>query len=204
MTAPLWSSAEAEAATGGNATHPFSCTGVSIDTRSLEPGDLFVALKDLRDGHDFVAQALAKGAAAALVSRVPEGCSLADPLLVVPDVLDALTALGRAGRARAKARVIAVTGSVGKTSTKEMLRSVLAVLGKVHAAEASFNNHWGVPLTLARLPQDADFAVVEIGMNSPGEIAPLARLTRPRLHTSARPHHGSTRGRWTLCTHPPF
>jgi UDP-N-acetylmuramoyl-tripeptide--D-alanyl-D-alanine ligase len=179
MTAPLWTSAEAEAATGGRATRAFACTGVSIDSRSLAPGDLFVALKDARDGHDFVAQALANGAAAALVSRTPEGCSQADPLLVVPDVLGALTVLGQAGRARARAKVIAVTGSVGKTSTKEMLRSVLGVLGKVHAAEASFNNHWGVPLTLARLPQGADFAVVEIGMNHPGEIAPLARLTRP-------------------------
>ncbi|MDW4549839.1 UDP-N-acetylmuramoyl-tripeptide--D-alanyl-D-alanine ligase [Defluviimonas sp. D31] len=189
--AALWTHEDAATATGGRATHPFEATGLSIDTRSLVPGDLFVALKDQRDGHDFVADALRKGAAAALVSRIPEGCSEVDPLLIVPDVLDALTALGAAGRARAKAKVIAVTGSVGKTSTKEMLRAVLAGQGKVHAAEASFNNHWGVPITLARLPEDADFAVIEIGMNHPGEIAPLARLARPHVAmiTTVAPAH---------------
>ncbi|OYX41145.1 MAG: UDP-N-acetylmuramoyl-tripeptide--D-alanyl-D-alanine ligase [Rhodobacterales bacterium 32-67-9] len=189
--AALWTSAEATAATGGRATQPFDAMGISIDTRSLEAGDLFVALKDVRDGHDFVRQALDKGAAAALVSRIPEGCSEADPLLIVPDVLAGLTALGAAGRARTKARVIAVTGSVGKTSTKEMLRAVLAGQGRVHAAEASFNNHWGVPITLARLPVDADFAVIEIGMNHPGEIAPLAHLTRPHVAmiTTIAPAH---------------
>jgi UDP-N-acetylmuramoyl-tripeptide--D-alanyl-D-alanine ligase len=176
-----WTSSEAEAATGGKATRAFEATGVSIDTRTLQPGDLFVALKDVRDGHDFVRAALDKGAAAALVSRLPDGCSETDPLLIVSDVLDGLTALGTAGRSRAKAKVVAVTGSVGKTSTKEMLRAVLASQGSVHAAEASYNNHWGVPLTLARLPKEADFAVIEIGMNHPGEIAPLARLTRPHV-----------------------
>ncbi|MCB2126356.1 MAG: UDP-N-acetylmuramoyl-tripeptide--D-alanyl-D-alanine ligase, partial [Rhodobacteraceae bacterium] len=164
----LWTSADAARATGGRVTRPFDATGVSIDTRTLAPGDVFVALKDARDGHDFVRAALDKGAAAALVARIPEGCSEADPLLVVPDVLAALSALGAAGRARTTAKVIAVTGSVGKTSTKEMLRAVLAGQGRVHAAEASFNNHWGVPVTLARMPVDADFAVVEIGMNHPG------------------------------------
>jgi UDP-N-acetylmuramoyl-tripeptide--D-alanyl-D-alanine ligase len=149
---------------------------VSIDTRTLQPGDLFVALKDVRDGHDFVAQALAKGAAAALVSRIPEGVAPDAPLLVVPDVLKALEDLGRAARARTGARVVGVTGSVGKTSTKEMLRAILSGQGKTHAAEASYNNHWGVPLTLARMPADTRFAVIEIGMNHPGEIAPLARL----------------------------
>ncbi|WP_413870267.1 UDP-N-acetylmuramoyl-tripeptide--D-alanyl-D-alanine ligase [Albidovulum sp.] len=187
----LWSSADAAAATGGRATRAFAATGISIDTRTLAPGDLFVALKDARDGHDFVRAALDKGAAAALVSRIPEGCSEADPLLIVPDVLAALTALGRAGRARAGAKVIAVTGSVGKTSTKEMLRAVLSGQGRVHAAEASFNNHWGVPVTLARMPAEADFAVVEIGMNHPGEIAPLARLARPHVAmiTTVAPAH---------------
>jgi len=175
----LWTSAEAEAATGGRATRPFAASGVSIDSRSIAPGDLFVALSAQRDGHDFVADALARGAAAAMVARVPPGVAADAPLLIVPEVLAALTALGAAGRARSGARAIAVTGSVGKTSTKEMLRTVLAGQGRVHAAEASFNNHWGVPLTLARLPREADFAVVEIGMNHPGEIAPLAILTRP-------------------------
>jgi UDP-N-acetylmuramoyl-tripeptide--D-alanyl-D-alanine ligase len=177
----LWTAAEAAAATGGTAQGDWAATGVSIDTRSIAPGDLFVALEDVRDGHDFVAAALAKGAAAALVSRVPEGVAANAPLLVVSDVLAALEALGRAGRARTRARVVAVTGSVGKTSTKDMLRFVLLGQGKVHAAEKSFNNHWGVPLTLARLPQDADFAVVEIGMNRPGEIAPLSRMARPHV-----------------------
>ncbi|RWR10207.1 UDP-N-acetylmuramoyl-tripeptide--D-alanyl-D-alanine ligase [Paenirhodobacter populi] len=175
----LWTSDDAALATSGRVTRPFRVEGISIDTRSIRPGDLFVALKDVRDGHDFVAEALRKGAAAALVSRIPEGCSEDDPLLIVPDVLAALTDLGRAGRARTKARVIAVTGSVGKTSTKEMLRAVLSHQGRVHAAEASFNNHWGVPITLARMPVDTDFAVIEIGMNHPGEIDPLTRLTRP-------------------------
>ncbi|KPQ06745.1 MAG: UDP-N-acetylmuramoyl-tripeptide--D-alanyl-D-alanine ligase MurF [Rhodobacteraceae bacterium HLUCCA12] len=185
----LWSAAEIEAATGGTASAAFTATGVSIDTRSLQPGDLFVALSAARDGHDFVAQAFEFGAAAALVSHVPAGVT--GPCVVVPDVLAALTALGAAGRARSVAGVVAVTGSVGKTSTKEMLRRMLADFGTVHAAEASFNNHWGVPVTLARLPRDADFAVVEIGMNHPGEIAPLARLARPHvaLVTAIAPAH---------------
>ena len=172
----LWTSADAVLATGGHSTADWQANGVSIDTRTLQPGDLFVALKDLRDGHDFVAQALAKGAAAALVSHVPDGVAKDAPLLIVPDVLLALEQLGRFARARTRAKVIGVTGSVGKTSTKEMLRTLLAGQGRVHAAEASYNNHWGVPLTLARMPVDADFAVIEIGMNHPGEIAPLARM----------------------------
>ncbi|MGL5010851.1 MAG: UDP-N-acetylmuramoyl-tripeptide--D-alanyl-D-alanine ligase [Paracoccaceae bacterium] len=174
----LWTAAEAAAATGGEARGDWEASGVSIDTRTLEFGDLFVALTDVRDGHDFVAQALAKGAAAALVSRVPEGVAADAPLLIVPDVLMALAALGAAARARTKARVVGVTGSVGKTSTKEMLRAVLSRQGRTHAAEASYNNHWGVPLTLARMPAETEFAVIEIGMNHPGEIAPLARLAR--------------------------
>ncbi|TNC73724.1 UDP-N-acetylmuramoyl-tripeptide--D-alanyl-D-alanine ligase [Rubellimicrobium roseum] len=177
----LWTADEAAAATGGTATRDWVAGGVSIDTRTLRPGDLFVALKAARDGHDFVAQALEKGAAAALVTRRPEEVAEDAPLLIVPDVQAALEDLGRAGRARSRARVVGVTGSVGKTSTKEMLRSALETQGTVHAAEASYNNHWGVPLTLARLPADADFAVVEIGMNHPGEIAPLARQARPHV-----------------------
>jgi UDP-N-acetylmuramoyl-tripeptide--D-alanyl-D-alanine ligase len=172
---PLWTSEAMAAATGGRATRPFAVGGLSIDSREVRPDDLFVALTAARDGHDFVGDALGKGAAGALVSRVPAG--LADaPLLVVDDVQRGLEALGRAGRARTAARVVGVTGSVGKTSTKEMLRAVLGGQGRVHAAEKSFNNHWGVPLTLARMPADADFAAIEIGMNAPGEIAPLARM----------------------------
>ena len=172
----LWTSADAAAATAGRTTAAWHATGVSIDSRTLQPGDLFVALTDLRDGHEFVAAALAKGAAAALVSRIPDGLPPGAPLLIVDDVLAGLEHLGRAARTRTTARVIGVTGSVGKTSTKEMLRVVLAGQGRVHAAEASYNNHWGVPLTLARMPVDCDFAVIEIGMNHPGEIAPLARM----------------------------
>jgi len=187
----LWTSDEAAAATGGRSTAIWQAGGVSIDTRSLMPGDLFVALKDVRDGHDFVAQALAKGAAAALVSRVPEGVPADAPLLIVDDVLAALGRLGAAARARTGARVVGVTGSVGKTSTKEMLRVVLGGQGRVHAAEASYNNHWGVPLTLARMPADTGFAVIEIGMNHPGEIGPLARLARldAALITTVAPAH---------------
>ena len=175
----LWSSAEAAAATGGTSTTPWEATGVSIDTRTLVPGDLFVALSAARDGHDFVATALERGAAAALVSRIPPGLPADAPLLIVPDGLAALEALGRAARARCGARVAAITGSVGKTSAKEMLRTIFAAQGRTHASHASYNNHWGVPLTLARMPADTDYAVIEIGMNHPGEIAPLARMARP-------------------------
>ena len=175
----LWSAAEAADATGGEARGDWSCAGVSIDTRTLAAGDLFVALTDQRDGHDFVADALAKGAGAAMVSRVPEGVADDAPLLIVDDVLAGLERLGRAGRARTQARVVGVTGSVGKTSTKEMLLSMLSDAGRTHASVASYNNHWGVPLTLARMPQDTEFAVIEIGMNHPGEIAPLARMAAP-------------------------
>ncbi|WP_417817753.1 UDP-N-acetylmuramoyl-tripeptide--D-alanyl-D-alanine ligase [Tritonibacter scottomollicae] len=177
----LWTAQEAAAATGGQAITDWRVDGISIDTRSLQPGDLFVALTAARDGHDFVAQALEKGAGAALVSRIPEGVAADAPLLVVEDVQAGLEALGRAGRARTQARVVAVTGSVGKTSTKEMLAAMLAPQGRTHAAVASFNNHWGVPLTLARMPADTEFAVIEVGMNHPGEIAPLALQARPHV-----------------------
>ncbi len=177
----LWTAAEAAAATGGRATTDWVANGVSIDTRTILPGDLFVALKAARDGHDFVAQALEKGAGAALVSRIPEGVSEDAPLLIVEDVQTGLEALGQAARNRAEARVVGVTGSVGKTSTKEMLATILEKQGKTHASVASYNNHWGVPLTLARMPQDTEFAVIEIGMNHPGEIAPLARQARPHV-----------------------
>jgi UDP-N-acetylmuramoyl-tripeptide--D-alanyl-D-alanine ligase len=187
----LWTAAEAAKATGGTTNGEWEATSVSIDTRSLLPGALFVALKDARDGHDFVADALARGAAAALVSRVPDGVAPDAPLLVVEDVLEGLRALARAARARTKARVVGITGSVGKTSTKEMLRVMLGAQGQVHAAEKSYNNHWGVPLTLARMPREAEYAVIEIGMNAPGEIAPLARLAKldAALVTTVAPAH---------------
>lgn len=182
MTPGLWTSAELRAATGGTLAAEVVATGVSIDSRSIAAGELFVALRDARDGHDFVADALARGAAAALVERDPPGVASDAPLLRVPGTtLEGLRALGAAARARAAARVVGVTGSVGKTTTKEMLRTALSALGPTHAAAASHNNHWGVPLTLARLPRDAAFAVVEMGMNNRGEIAPLARLARPHV-----------------------
>ena len=177
----LWTSSEAAQATGGRATTKWEANGVSIDTRTIQPGDLFVALTAARDGHDFVSQALENGASSALVSRIPDDLTEDAPLLIVEDVQAALEALGRAARARTKARVVAITGSVGKTSTKEMLAAVLADQGRTHASVASYNNHWGVPLTLARMPADTQFAVIEIGMNHPGEIAPLAKMARPHV-----------------------
>jgi len=187
----LWTTADAAAACGGRATGDWVAGGISIDSRTLERGDLFVALTDRRDGHDFVADALARGAAAAMVARRPGDVAADAPLLIVDDVQSGLEALGRAGRARTRARVIGVTGSVGKTSTKEMLRAALAPFGTVHAAHRSFNNHWGVPLTLARCPTDAAFAAVEIGMNQPGEIAPLASQASPdvAIVTAVAPAH---------------
>lgn len=171
----LWTADALRAATGGTLAADLAVTGVAIDSRSVVPGDLFVALVAERDGHDFVADAFARGAAAAMVAR-----DLGDPrCLMVADTLAGLTALGAAGRARCAGRVVAVTGSVGKTTTKEMLRLVLGAAGRTHAAVDSYNNHWGVPLTLARMPADTEYAVIEIGMNQPGEIAPLSRLTRP-------------------------
>ena len=187
----LWTAAEAAAATGGQAQGEWAVDGVSIDTRTIVKGDLFVALQAARDGHDFVAQALQKGAGAAMVTHVPEGVAPDAPLLIVRDVLAALEDLGRAGRARTQAKVVAITGSVGKTSTKDMARVALAGQGAVHAAEASYNNHWGVPLTLARMPVDTDFAIIEIGMSNPGEIAPLSRMARPHVAmiTTVAPAH---------------
>lgn len=177
----LWTMDEAVAATGGRAQGDWSVDGISIDTRTLQSGDLFVALKAARDGHDFVALALASGAGAALVSHAPEGLDADAPLLIVDDVLAGLVALGRAARARCDARVVAVTGSVGKTSTKEMLARMLSDQGRIHAAVDSYNNHWGVPLTLARMPRDTEFAVIEMGMNHAGEIEPLSRLAAPHV-----------------------
>ncbi len=186
MTGPLWTAAEAARATGGAVRGDWAATpgiaGVAIDTREMAPGDLFVALRgENRDGHAFVAQALAGGAAAAMVAGVPEGLPADAPLLMVGDTLKGLRGLAAAARARTAARVIGVTGSVGKTSTKEMLRVMLAGQAPTHAPTRSFNNHWGVPLTLARMPADTGYAVIEMGMNHAGEIAPLSRLARPHV-----------------------
>ncbi len=185
MTEPLWQWAELVAAAQGEAdgAPPIRITGFSIDSRSLVPGDVFVALKDARDGHEFVPAAFKAGAAAAIVTRNFDRGSVGGALIRVRDPLRALGAIGRAARVRSNARVAAVTGSVGKTGTKEMLRHCLSLIGPTHAAEKSYNNHWGVPLTLARLPQDSAWAVLEIGMNHAGEITPLAAMARPHVAT---------------------
>ena len=176
---PLWTSREAAEATGGKAAGSWEAHGVSIDTRTLQRDDLFVALVgENRDAHAFVAEALDKGACAAMVSRAPDGIDPAK-LLIVADTLAGLEALGRAARARTSAKIAAVTGSVGKTSTKEALRFVLGQQGATQASEASYNNLWGVPLTLARMPAETKFGIFEIGMNHAGEIRPLVAQVKP-------------------------
>ncbi|MER2536288.1 MAG: UDP-N-acetylmuramoylalanyl-D-glutamyl-2,6-diaminopimelate--D-alanyl-D-alanine ligase [Rhizobiaceae bacterium] len=182
----LWGGEELVRATGGRAigNPPASVTGISIDTRTLQPGDAFFAIKgDAMDGHDFATAAVKAGASVLVVAeaRLPGLGRLTVPMIVVPDVLRALEKAGVAARARSRAKIIAVTGSAGKTTTKEALRHMLSAVGKVHASDKSFNNHWGVPLTLARLPADADYAVFEIGMNHENEIRPLVRMVRPHV-----------------------
>ncbi len=183
---PLWNGSDFAQATGGRAvtTLPDAVGGISIDTRSLQPGDAFFAITgDRTDGHNFLTAAVAAGASVLVVGegRLAAMGRLSAPMIVVPDVLHALENVGAAARARSKAKVIAVTGSAGKTTTKEALRRALGTVGTVHASDKSFNNHWGVPLTLARLPPDADYAVFEIGMSHAGEIRPLTRLVRPHI-----------------------
>ncbi len=180
MKEALWLAEEAAAATGGRliGADSWIASGVSIDTRTLERGDVFVALKDARDGHDFLDAAFAAGASAALVSDADKAKG---PCIVVADVLDALRALGAAARDRSSAKRVAITGSVGKTSTKAALAACLGASARTHAAVKSFNNHWGVPLTLARMPRESAFGVFEIGMNHRGEILPLATLVKPHV-----------------------
>lgn len=180
-------------------TLPEGITGISIDSRSIAPGEAFFAIKgDRVDGHDFASIAVANGASLIVVSeaKLPAMGRLTIPMIVVEDVLTALGKLGIASRQRSRAQIVAVTGSVGKTTTKEMLRHVLSPSGTVHAAVASFNNHWGVPLTLARMPEEAQFGVFEIGMNHPGEIRPLVKMVRPHvviITTIAAAHLGHFR-----------
>jgi UDP-N-acetylmuramoyl-tripeptide--D-alanyl-D-alanine ligase len=186
----LWTGIELNRIFSANLAEEICITGISIDTRTLKPGDLFVALKgENGDGHTFLAQAEQKGAVAALVSR--RDPFLAIPQIVVQDTLQGLRELAQAARQRTKAHVIAITGSVGKTSTKEILAQVLSCFGKVSYAQASYNNHWGVPLSLALIKPDAQFAILEIGMNNPGEIAPLSQLVRPHIGviTNIAPAH---------------
>lgn len=182
---PLWSALGLVKPLGARVSGSLasSVSGVSIDTRTLAPGDLFVALQgDNSDGHDHVRAAFDKGAAAAVVDEAhAPALNATGTLYVVHETLRALEGLGRAARARTKARIAAITGSVGKTTTKEMLRHVLAAQGPTHASVASYNNHWGVPLTLARMPSATRFGVFEIGMNHAGEITPLVAMARPHL-----------------------
>jgi UDP-N-acetylmuramoyl-tripeptide--D-alanyl-D-alanine ligase len=186
----LWTHPEAEAATLGKASHAFEVSGLSIDTRTLQAGDLFVALKgDNRDGHDFVRAAFDAKAGAALVTHAPDGVT--GPLLTVGHTQRGLEDLARAARARSHAKILAVTGSAGKTTTKEILRLALNALGRTHASAASHNNHWGVPLSLAALPRDAEYGVFEVGMNHFGELRNLVGFVRPHLAlvTTIAPAH---------------
>lgn len=187
MADPLWTSEEIAGATGGEAKGRFTATGVSIDTRSIEPGDLFVALAGVRDGHEFVAQAMAKGAAGALVSQAVDA-----PYVNAGDTLAALEKLGAAARERAtRAKRGAVTGSVGKTSVTQAIMAGLSLAGPAHSSVKSYNNHIGVPLTLARMPAATERAVFEIGMNHADEIRPLSRMVRPHaaVVTTVGPVH---------------
>lgn len=185
MSAALWSGEAMRAAMAARADGPLpaAVTGLSIDSRTIAPGEAYFAILGERlDGHDFVPAALNAGAALCVVAAErAEEFAGSGPLLVVPDVLQGLRDLARAARERSSAAIVAVTGSVGKTSTKEALRLALGASGEAHASAASFNNHWGVPLSLARLPESARFAVFEIGMNHAGEITPLVGMVRPHV-----------------------
>ncbi|HWX89019.1 MAG TPA: UDP-N-acetylmuramoyl-tripeptide--D-alanyl-D-alanine ligase [Rhizomicrobium sp.] len=186
----LWTHLEAEAATLGAASRAFTVSGLSIDTRTLKEGDLFVALKgDHRDGHDFLRAAFDAKAGAALVSHAPDG--MTGPLLTVAHTQRGLEDLARAARARSNAKILAVTGSAGKTTTKEILRLACNALGRTYASAASHNNHWGVPLSLASLPRDAEYGIFEVGMNHFGELRNLVSLVRPHLAliTTIAPAH---------------
>ena len=179
MTGPLWTSAAIAAATGGTASADFAADGVTFDSREVGPGDLFIALKgEATDGHLYLDQAFARGAAGAIVST-----PVAHPHVLVRDTMAALEALGIAARARTQATIIGVTGSVGKTGTKEALFAALdrGVPGQVHRSVKSYNNHTGVPLSLARMPAECRFAVLEMGMNHAGELSALTRFVRPHV-----------------------
>ncbi len=193
-TRPLWTVDAMAKAMAAERVGPLpgSVPGLSIDSRTIALGEAFFAITgDSRDGHDFVPAALQAGAGLAVVAAARRDAFPQVPLLVVPDVLAGLRDLARAARARSPAKVIGVTGSVGKTSTKEALRLALAAGGETHASVASYNNHWGVPLSLARCPEEARYAVLEMGMNHAGEITPLTRLARPHVAviTAVEPVH---------------
>ncbi len=177
----IWTSAEAVKATGGKASGEWHAYGVSIDTRTVKKGDLFIALKgDTGNGHDYVTKAIENGAVCAVVSKAIEGV---DPknLLIVDDTLKAMQDLGRFARERTGAKVIGITGSVGKTGTKEMLATALDTQGQTHASIKSYNNHWGVPLSLSNMHAGTDFGIFEMGMNHPNEITPLTNQVKPHI-----------------------
>ena len=191
---PLWTVADMANAMGARRRGklPRAIGGLSIDTRTLQKGDAFFAITgDARDGHDFVANAIGAGAGLAVVAKDKAAQFKDMPLLIVDDVLEALRDLARAARKRSKAKIVAVTGSVGKTSTKEALRLALGADGETHGSAASYNNHWGVPLSLARLPASAKYGVFEIGMNHAGEITPLVKMVKPHVAiiTTIEPVH---------------
>lgn len=176
----LWTGLELNQIFSSSVPDDLAIKGISIDTRTINPGDLFIALKgDQGDGHTFLDKAEKAGAGAALVSTFYPQLSI--PQILVDDTLQGLCQLARVARSRTKARVIAITGSVGKTSTKDILAQVLTHFGPVSYSHASYNNHWGVPLSLARIDRDAAYAILEVGMNNPGEILPLAKLIQPEI-----------------------
>lgn len=182
--ASLWKYEDFVEATGSKSSPGtgLPITGISIDSRTLSPGDAFFAIRgDQFDGHTFVAKAFENGAVVAVVEKDRQDCEGYGPLIQVDDVLGAMEQVGRAARDRAQGRIIAITGSVGKTGCKEALRAALTPSGRVHASLASFNNHWGVPLTLSRLPPQSEYGIFEIGMNHPGEITPLTQMVRPHI-----------------------
>jgi len=186
----LWTHTEAESATLGKASQAFAVTGISIDTRTIKEGDLFVALQgDNRDGHEFVQAAFKAKAGAALVARPLVGVT--GPLLTVGHTQRGLEDLARASRARSHAKILAVTGSAGKTTTKEILRLACNALGRTHASAASYNNHWGVPLSLASMPRDSEYGIFEVGMNHFGELRNLVSFVEPHvaLITTIAPAH---------------
>ena len=192
MSTALWTDKTSEKATGGKSTGKWKVTGVSIDSRAVQPGDLFCAIKgDRFDGHAFCADALSRGAAALMVHHLPTGVNENAPRIEVNDTIQALADLGKSARSETKAKIVAVTGSVGKTGTKESLKLGLSVQGTVHATLGNLNNHIGTPLTLSRMDPFVDWGVFEMGMNHAGEIGPLSRLVRPHaaLITNVNPVH---------------
>ncbi|MBE7636681.1 UDP-N-acetylmuramoylalanyl-D-glutamyl-2,6-diaminopimelate--D-alanyl-D-alanine ligase [Sneathiella sp. P13V-1] len=183
MTSPLWTAENIIAATAGEcAETDWTVNGIVIDNRAVSPGDLFIAIVGPNnDGHNYVEAAMEAGAVAAIVSKPVQAVADKIPLVMVEDTQVAMEALGKASRSRSNAKIIAVTGSVGKTGTKEALAHVLSAQGKTHWSVGSFNNHWGVPLSLSRMPIDAEYAIFELGMNHAGELTPLSQMVKPHV-----------------------